>query len=104
MLSIYFLAEHLSNGNPERGVVHESGLRLERNSMWQVPHFEVGQDTPPDELHVVMLGIALHLFAAPVYKISHFLLDFEKTLQNGDIRPLFSKAHVQRCVQDKVFY
>ena len=78
MLLIYFVAEHLSNSNPERGVVHESGLRLERNSMWQVPHFEVGQDTPPDELHVVMLGIALHLFAATVYKISHFLLDLKR--------------------------
>ena len=54
-LRVNLNADNLKKNKPAQGEVDaDTGLRLERNALWQVPHFEVGQDTPPDEMHVVI--------------------------------------------------
>ena len=89
--------EHLSNGGAARGVVeNESGLRLEKNALWDLPNSEICQDTPPDELHVIMLGVVQHLLDAIVFKISTFLRGFKKLNGSGNVVHVFTKAYVQR--------
>ena len=96
-LRVNLSADNLKKNKPAQGEVDaNTGLRLERNALWKVPHFEVGQDTPPDEMHVVMLGMVLHLMQGTVYKMTHFLRDFTKVTSTGNTVPFFSKAYVQR--------
>jgi hypothetical protein len=92
------LPDHVSGGGRAQGSVDETGLRQEHNALWQVPHFDVYQDTPPDEMHVVMLGVVLHLVAAVVHKISTFLLSFKRRAASGREVNLYSKTYVQRLV------
>ena len=90
-------SEHLGNGGAARGVVeNQSGLRLETNALWDLPNAEIGQDTPSDELHVIMMGIVQHLFDAIVFKISNFLRGFKKLNGSGTVVHVFTKAYVQR--------
>ena len=86
----------MRKGGPALGVVDATGLRMEKNAFWELPHSEIAQDTPPDELHVIMLGIVQHLLAAIVFKISIFLLGFKNINRYGKEVNVFSKAYVQR--------
>ena len=89
--------EPLGNGGAARGVVEiQSGLRLEKNALWDLPNSEIGQDTPPDELHVIMLGVVQHLLDAIVFNISEFLRGFKKLNGSGKVVHIFTKAYVQR--------
>ena len=68
-LRVNLNADNLKKNKPAQGEVDaDTGLSLERSALCKVPHFEVGQDTPPDEMHVVMLGMVLHLVQGTVYK------------------------------------
>ena len=88
--------EYLWSGGPALGSVDATGLRMEKNALWDLPHSEIAQDTPPDELHVIMLGVVQHLLAAIVFKISSFLLGFKNINRHGKAVNIFSKAYVQR--------